>query len=279
MSSFLTPAFVSLRSALAASAALAASSVFAQTSINLTQDATVRQAGTYTYYARGNAAGETITPFTTMFYPGGELHTYAGATTLGLDGTLVDNGSNGAPISFGVGELTDNSNASEVRGWINVEQVSAGTHSASPHGGQFDIVFDLGANYVITSVVVTYTDAAGWRFRKTVANTQQVFTSTGNPSLVGDAGLTLFDTATAVGGATLGQLTFSGTSVGAQYVIFRPEMDLATNIGGNSYGGYIYEVAINGYAIPEPSSAAALAGVVALGGVVLRRQRRSGSVR
>lgn len=265
-------------SVLAASAALAASSVFAQTSINLTQDATVRQAGTYTYYARGNAAGDTITPFEKMFYPGGELHTYSGFTG-GRDGTLTDNGSNGAPISFSVGELTDNSNASEVRGWVDVEQVSASTHSTSPHGGQFDIVFDLGANYVISSVVVTYTDAAGWRFRKTVANTQQVFTSTGNPSLVGDAGLTLFGTATAVGGATLGQLTFSGTSVSAQYVIFRPEMDLATNIGGNSYGGYIYEVAINGYAIPEPSSAAALAGVVALGGVVLRRQRRSGSVR
>ncbi len=259
---------------IAALAALSSSaSLSAQTSINLTQDATVRLAGTYTYYARGNAAGETITPFTTMFYPGGELHTYAGATTLGRDGTRTDNGTNGAPISFGSGELTDNSTASEVRGWINIEQVSSGSHSAN-HGGVFDIVFDLGANYVITSVDVTYTDAAGWRFSETV-NGQRVFTSTANPSSTGDDGLSLFATGTASKDASLGTLTFSGTSVSAQYVIFRPEMTLAANVGGNSYGGYIYEVAINGYTIPEPSSAVALAGLVVLGGCLTRRSRRS----
>lgn len=262
-------------SVLAAFAALSAPAMLsAQTSINLTQDATVRQAGTYTYYARGNAAGVTITPFEKMFYPGGVLHTYAGADTLGRDGVLTDNGSNGAPISFGSGELTDNSTASDVRGWIDVEQVTSGTHSGNPHGGSFDIVFDLGANYVITSVVVTYTDASGWRFSSTVGG-QRVFTSTANPSGTGDAGLSLFGTGTASSGATLGTLAFSGPSVSAQYVIFRPEMNLSPNVGGNSYGGYIYEVAINGYAIPEPSSSAVLFGAFSMGAVLLRRRRRS----
>lgn len=275
MSSSLTPAFTSLRSALAAGAALAASSVFAQTSINLTQNATVRQAGTYTYYARGDVNSNAITPFTTMFYPGGVLHTWDTATTMGLDGTLRDSVDTPASISFSSGELTDGTNDSEVRGYINVEQLTATSPNRT---GSFDIVFDLGANYVITSVDVTYTDAAGWRFSR-IVDSQQLFTSTANPSSTGDAGLSLFDTGTVSTSATLGTLTFSGTSVSAQYVVFRPDMQIAPNLSGSSYGAYLYEVAINGYAIPEPSSAAALAGVVALGGVVLRRQRRSGSVR
>lgn len=270
-----TPAFASVRGTLAAGAVLIASSALAQTPVNLTQDATVRSTATYTYYARGNAAGETITPFTTMFYPGGALHTYASGTTLGRDGTLTDDGANGAPISFLTGELTDNSNASEVRGWIDIEQVTYGTHSTSPHGGSFDIVFDLGANYIITSVTVTYADAAGWRFSRTVDG-QRVFTSTSNPSLAGDAGLSLFDTATVSATTALDTLSFSASTLtDARYVILRPEMQLATSVGGNSYGGYLYEVEIHGYAIPEPSSAATLAGAIALGGVMLRRKRRA----
>jgi hypothetical protein len=269
-------AFAPVRAALAAGAVLAASSAFTQTSINLTQDATVRQTATYTYYARGDAAGSTITPFTTMFYPGGALHTFSpSGATIGLDGSRADNGTNGAPIAFAAGELTDNSNASEVRGWLNVEQVSYGTHSTNPHGGVFDIVFDLGSAYVITSVVVTYADAAGWRFSRT-QNGQQVFTSMDAPSSVGDAGLSLFGTATVSATTALDTMSFSASAMtNAQYVVFRPEMQLSPNLGGNSYGGYIYELSIHGYAIPEPASAAVLAGVVALGGVMLRRNRRA----
>lgn len=271
MSAFAT---ASVRRAFVAAASFAAITAFASTPINLTQDADVRAAATYTYYARGNAAGETITPFTTMFYPGGALHTYVSGTTLGRDGTLTDDGTNGAPISFGSGELTDNSNASEVRGWIDIEQVSYGTHSSSPHGGVFDIVFDLGANYVITSVVVTYADAAGWRFSRTVDG-QKVFTSASNPTLVGDAGLSLFDTATVAATTALDVMSFTtDSSISAQYVIFRPEMQLATSVGGNSYGGYIYEIAIYGHAIPEPSSSAALFGAFSVAVVLLRRRRR-----
>lgn len=272
MSAFAT---ASVRRALVAAASFAAVTAFASTPINLTQDADVRAAAAYTYYARGNAAGETITPFTKMFYPGGVLHTFSpGGATQGLDGTLTDDGTNGAPISFGSGELTDNSNASEVRGWIDIEQVSYGTHSANPHGGVFDIVFDLGANYVITSVAVTYADASGWRFSRTVDG-QKVFTSASNPTLVGDAGLSLFDTTTVAATTALDVMSFTAdSSISAQYVIFRPEMQLATNVGGSSYGGYIYEIAIYGHAIPEPSSSAALFGAFSVAAVLLRRRRR-----
>lgn len=221
-------------------------SLRAQTVVNLTQDSSVRSAGSYTYYARGNASGVTVSPFTTAFYPGASLH----ASTGGTDGSLVDTGSNGAAVSLGTGYLSDNSTATSVSGWVDVEQVTSGSAS-STHSGSFDTLFDLGSTYMITSVVVTYTDASGKRWT-TTANSQLVFTSLTAPT--SDSGLTSFASATATSSATNGSMTFDGTDIEARFVDLRFDMTLGPNASSGSVGGIISEVAIYGYAVPEPST-------------------------
>src|SRR5690606_2346835 len=80
-------------------------SLSAQTSSNLIEDATVRSTGTYTYYARGDANAASITPFTTMFYPGGLDH--SGNATLYRDNGLDDSVDTTAPVGIGSGFLTN----------------------------------------------------------------------------------------------------------------------------------------------------------------------------
>ncbi len=236
---------------------IAAQPLRAQTIINLTQDVTVRSAGAYTYYARGDASGVAVAPFTTAFYPGASLHASSGGT----DGSLIDTGANGASVSLSTGYLSDNSASTSVWGWIDVEQVTSGSASTT-HNGSFDILFDLGSTYVITSVVVTYTDASGKRWTST-ANTQLAFTSLTAPT--SDSGLTSFASATTVGSATNGLMTFDGADVEARYVDLRLDMSIGPNPTSGSVGGIVSEVAIYGYAVPEPSTYALLGmGVVCL---------------
>jgi len=248
--------------------ALAAGSVRAQTSIDLTQDSIVRAAGSYTYYARGNGNAVAVTPFTTMFYPGGSLHSNK---TNNYDSGLVDTGSNGAAISFASGSLTNGSNTQLVNGWVNIEQLVSGTAN-SAHVGSFDIVLNLGAAYTITSVVVTYTDQGTARW-STAANAQSIFTSVTAPAT--DAGLTAFGTGTASGNVSNASMTVTGTAIDAQYVVFRPNVTLDANPSSGSNGGMISEITIYGYsAIPEPSAWVAIAGGAGLMAAVGSRRRR-----
>lgn len=246
----------------------AAGSANAQTSIDLTQNPTVRAAGSYTYYARGDANAVAVTPFTKMFYPGGTLHSNV---TNNYDSGLVDTGSNGAPISFTSGSLTNGNNTQKVNGWVNIEQLVSGPAN-SAHVGSFDIVLNLGAVYTITSVVVTYTDQATARW--TTANPQAIFTSVTAPAT--DAALSAFGAGTVSGNVANALMTVSGTAIDAQYVVFRPNMGLNANPSSGSNGGMISEITIYGYsAIPEPSAWAALAGGAGLFAAVGCRRRRA----
>ncbi len=238
----------------------------AQTILNLTQTSSVRSSSTYTYYARGNASGTTITPFTTAFYPGASLHSSSG----GQDNGLVDTGSNATSISLGNGYLTDGKTNTSVSGWIDIEQVTSGS-AASTHYGSFDLLFDLGSNYVITSVVLTYTDSSGKRWNS-ASDAQAAYTSLTFPSA--DSSLTSFATSTAVSSATNGSMTFDGTDITARYIDLRLNMQLGANANSGSVGGTISEVAIYGYAIPEPS-AWALLGSALVFLVFFRSKKRS----
>lgn len=241
----------------------------AQTSTNLIENASVRSSGTYTYYARGDANAATITPFTTMFYPGGLNH--SGNATINRDNSLDDGASTPGAISIGSGYLTNLTAAQSVGGWVNAENLISGTAGGS-HEGSVDIVFDLGAVYTITSVVVTYTDSSGYRWSTTL-NAQSVYTSVNAPT--SDAGLALFGNGTAVSGSVDGTMSITGTAIDARYVIFRPVMTIGANPNSGISGGLIDEVAIYGYsAVPEPSSAAIAAGAAALGCCLARRSRR-----
>ncbi|EIQ00295.1 F5/8 type C domain-containing protein [Opitutaceae bacterium TAV1] len=247
---------------LAISGCLLASTVcVAQTPINLTQDLTVQASGAYAYYARGTAAsGAAITPFETMFYPGGSLH--GGNAETGLDNGRKDSESTPGPISFGSGYLTDGENAPFVQGWVNIEEIVSGTHGAT-HDGSFNIVFDLGKTYTITSVVITYQDYSGQRWTTTVG-IQKIYTSIEAPSATNAP--VLFDSATAVNNAPSGsQLSFVGTAIDARYVTLELVMALGANPNSGASGGRIQEVTIMGYTpVPESSTFAFIGGMSAL---------------
>lgn len=231
---------------LAASVVLAASgasNVVANTIINLTQDATVRDAGTYTYYSRATGTDA----FTTAFYPG-----YTASSGY-RDGTLAPTPTAGAAISFKTGELT-NGTAGSVSSW----------QGAVSSSGNFDILFDLGGNYIITSVVVTYADFSGYRWI-IAANAQQVFVGTQTPT---DSNLALFSSATFASGinSTAKTSTFTGAETEARYVDFRGAV---TASGSSNNGGVLYQVAINGYAVPESASL----GLLIAGGLLILARR------
>ncbi|EIQ01808.1 F5/8 type C domain-containing protein [Opitutaceae bacterium TAV1] len=240
--------FTMLRLAGVAGAAFFLATASTAPAADLTQDATVRAAGTYTYYA---GSPYTTTPFTTMFYP-----------TFDRDNKLTGTA---APVSFATGYLTDGDQATAVRGW-------GGDSGGSPV--TFDIVFDLGAVYTVSSVVVSAQDGGGARWDYTAS--QKVYTSLTAP--VADAGLSLFGTADTDQSSVRDKsftLNVTGAETQARYVIVRLTVGYQ-NAG--SYGGYLKEVQINGGpagAIPEASTSALIGGtaaaLVALG---VRRFRR-----
>ncbi len=216
----------------------------ANTIINLTQDSAVvvRDVATYTYYSRAGSSS-----FSTAFYPGTTL------TTGFYDGSLAPITTGGAAISFKTGELTSGSN-----------KVVSGWQGAVSSGGNFDIVFDLGANYVIDYVVITYADYGGHRWSK-VADAQQIYLSTSAPS---DANTTLFASATFSEGTSTAAKTakLDGVDTIARYVDFRAAVSAGS---GSNFGGDLYQIAIYGYSVPEASSLL----VLASGGLLLLRRR------
>lgn len=83
----------------------------AKSSMNLLEDPTVQAAGTYVYFARGDADSVAVSPFTKAFFPGGTdvgrgLHANDPKGPAGRDGKRADTGENTGPISMGRGELT-----------------------------------------------------------------------------------------------------------------------------------------------------------------------------
>ncbi|EIP98700.1 hypothetical protein OpiT1DRAFT_03165 [Opitutaceae bacterium TAV1] len=224
----------------------------ATTPTNLTQDTTVRENATYTYYARGNATGAAIDYFTTMFFPGAPSHSASGGKDNGLDDSVTTP----APISFTTGYLTDAKTNTSVSGWVNIEE-STGVVT---NEGTFNIVFDLGNTYMITSVIVTYTDTGGQRWSKTV-DAQKVYTSLTAPSSE-NIPADLFGTATATQDANNGSLSFTGTEIIARYVTLELAMLIGANPNSGSAGGIISEITIMGYSVvPEPSTTALLTAV------------------
>ncbi len=250
------PRFPFLLLLIAACGAAAPSRGHAQL-IDLTDDATVRANGTYTYYAEQTAGAASY--FTTAFYPGPSNHD--SATPSDRDGTRDDSVTTAAAISIGAGELTDYTGTTpntgtNVSGWIGTTSYLGTSTSGNP--GTFDILLNLGAVYSnISEVVVNYTDAAGHRFT-TTANAQSVFYGVTAPDTTSGGGLTLFGNATAAAGTTAGNMDFTtGSPVSAQYIDIRLNMSVPGS-GTGSAGGYINSIQV--LAVPEPPAGALLFG-------------------
>jgi hypothetical protein len=275
----------SVPSVLAGCFLLPAASV-AQTPINLTQDATVQSVGTYTYYARGEYnvttnpyTIDTITPFTTMFYPRGFVR--GNGDHIGLDNGLDDSKSTPASISFSSGCLTDGTTSGDVlttavvSGYIGVEQLIQG-NASNNHVGTFNIVFDLGAVYTITGVIISYANGSG-AYWSSLADAQTVYTSLTNPSSDKESGnLFATNTASSSSATTEAELSFVGAATDARYVTLELAMTLSPVNGSGQRGGHIYEVAIMGYAaVPEPGMTTMLAALCAfVTGVIVRIRAR-----
>ncbi|WP_043584664.1 hypothetical protein [Geminisphaera colitermitum] len=274
--------------------ATTAAAALAATSVNLlTDNATVRAAGNYTYYARGNGvysgsdpAPETYTPFTRKFYPG-PPHTNETGTDKGdklRDGTRSDisgiTTTAGDKIRFDAGELTNGVTTGDlVGGWWGVTEITKTTWTPE---GRFDILFDLGASYVITSIEIVYSDAGSRRWSST-ADIQKVYyaeTLAGTSPAESDFA-SLFGNGTITAGTSVGTLAITpttGTSVVARYLDLRLTTQIANGNTG-AYGGYLHEVRIYGYetatpSIPEPSTTTILLGAITLPASFILIQRR-----
>jgi hypothetical protein len=249
---------------------LFAISVSAQTN-DLLQDATVRAAGNYIYYARGDSAELAVTPFTQAFYPGGStnasslfgLHANNNYGAQGRDGDLEDTGSNATFIALSSGELVDGNDSSYVCGYIDT--VSPDAFHDSRISGYFDVLIDLGAVYSIDQVNINYSDRTGGpRWGNTAADdiaydadSQQIWIA---KSLAGaapaDSDFTLFDTGTFERDANKSIESFgeAADAVNARYVVLRLAVDMVKfpSATAGIIGGMINEVQImGGEALPD----------------------------
>ncbi|AHF91193.1 hypothetical protein OPIT5_14210 [Opitutaceae bacterium TAV5] len=253
-------AFAAAASAILLSGLLAAqaTNADAQSAENLLRRPEVRESGAYTYFARGDASRKNITPFTRMFYPGGGdsakpqgLHASAGGGLLTRDGELVDTGANAAPVPVRSGELTDGVTDSTrqatapVSGWINV--LSRGDVSETgANTGQFDILFDLGAGYRVTKVVLWIRDQGGHRW----AGEQECYTASefADPAKPADNDFRLFGSVT-IPKDRSSPVEFVAAPRSARYVNLRLGASVSRRPGPTaSMGGILYEVEIHGSA-------------------------------
>lgn len=224
--------------------ALALSPTLAAADINLTQDATIRNTASYTYYARGSADNvSNPVPFTVRFYPGGPLH---GGNQ---DGALTDPGNGGASaVPFALGELTDGAiSSNQVSGWVDIEDAH-GAQTANPHVGTFDILIDLGAAYRISSVNINYTDSPGcrWVTSGTYANQSVSTALTLASGTATDSDFTLFDEEFFTKDDVRVTKPFTdGTPRAARYILLRLNVTVSPTTG-SSVGGYLNEIQIMG---------------------------------
>ncbi|MDR1281898.1 MAG: hypothetical protein LBK99_13905 [Opitutaceae bacterium] len=275
-----------------ATATAATTAALAATSVNLlTDNATVRAAGNYTYYARGNGvssgsdpAPETVTPFTKKFYPGAPHGVNDTAAKDGFLSDGIDNGiyaTNGASIPFASGDLTNNltTTTDSVYGWWGVTEI---TKTSWTPEGSFDILFDLGAAYTVTGIEIIYTDSGSRRWSTTIDIQKAYYAETLAGSTPSEGDFTLFGAGATTSNASAGTLNITpatGASVIARYLDLRLTTQIANSNTG-AYGGYLHEVRIYGYetatpSIPEPATWAILSGAASLLTGFLIRHRRS----
>jgi hypothetical protein len=140
---------------------------------------------------------------------------------------------------------------------------NTGSGGANSGAGSFDLLFNLGANYDITSVVVDYAEEGGF----TLVNSQYAYVSSSAP-VAGETAASQFSQFGATGsgaGFTNGQfsLTFTGNTDG-QYVDLNLQNWTTAAFGTGAYGASIEQVDIYGsiVATPEPSTWALWAGGV-----------------
>jgi hypothetical protein len=270
----------------------------AQTAVNLlTNNATVRANGTYTYYARGNSAiGGNVTAFTEAFYPGSpHVLNYATPDSRLYDknasgylketapegGTLSLATHNGVPIGIANGKLADgetratsNNFGANIGYWVGVTDCPDGTTGGTAKSitGAFDILFDLGAQYYITRIEIVYGDTTSNRWATNADQTVYTAATLADSTQAAEQDFSIFGSARiATTNTNEAALSITGTSpeaVLARYIDLRLAMSVALNYSGNtaaSEGGYIQEIRIHGYApVPEPAATAALAGTAAL---------------
>ncbi|AHF91155.1 hypothetical protein OpiT1DRAFT_02462 [Opitutaceae bacterium TAV1] len=274
----------SVHAALPACAMLVPVLVTAQvTPVNLLIDnSTVRSSGSYTYYARGtpNVTSENpndgIARWTVPFFPGSNSYSSttdkdAGATVTWNQNFGVTN--NAGPISFTHGELTD--------GVIDSTSSVSGYNGAVNFEKGFDLLFDLGGLYSISSVEIVYSDAINRRWN-TADTKQSVWISETFPtssSSLTQLGSNEKATLNAPAGSLL---TFSSAeSIVGRYVNLSLFMSTSYDFSSNGQnGGRIFEVRIFGTPIPEPGTVAiwtAFVSLVVVAGVRIIRKRNPSS--
>lgn len=270
--------------AIAVLVGLLTSALHGQT-VNLLSLDGVRTNGTYTYYARGNSYAANnanytdITPFSYSFYPGPPHNNGAQAANANArDGALTDSvklaggTSTASSISVASGELTDSPSSTGTTGtggyvgnWVGVTQTTGTSSTNNP--GSFDVLFNLGSIYLVSSIEVVYLDTSGERITTTIG-AQKIYTA----ATLADAGaplesdFTLFGANTAtLSTSTTGLISIAGTAVEAQYVDLRLMMNVSNPASSTdtSQGARLLEVRVNGsaIAIPEPSTCALIIGV------------------
>lgn len=238
--------------------------------VNLIDLDSVRSVGTYTFYARGNTTVTAENPtggverWTVKFLPGS--NSYSGATDKDSGASVTwnqqfDETNNAVSIPFAKGELTDGLIDGSVSGYN-------GAVNYSEKG--FDLLFDLGGLYAISSVEIVYADGANRRWN-TSDTSQSVWISETFPTSA--TSLTQLGTnkKATVNAAAGSVLTFSSAeSIVGRYVnlslFMATSYDFTTN---NQNGGRIQEVRIYGHAIPEPATIALWAALGSLAVVVV----------
>ncbi|HEY9247862.1 MAG TPA: hypothetical protein VIO38_01975 [Rariglobus sp.] len=238
---------------------------------------TLGSAGAYTYYAKGNASFTNLSDdFTVKFYPG-----YGGTTANANTQDNIARATSGASATaFSSGKLTDGNLNSFVAGWNDIAGTAPGSSlntASADHDGSFYILFDLGATYTLSDVIITYTNASGQRWSNGV--NQNVYTATSFTGSIGDftlQGSQIFDRSTTGSNITA---DYTLSSISARYVLLELSGSLSAIGTYNSIGGKLVEVSILGGAspIPEPASVATLAGLAVLLPLALRRRRTSRS--
>lgn len=244
-------------------------------SVNLLQDATVRANGTYTYYAKGSTAATesnptgNIAPWTVAFFPGSGAGSQAdrdSGASAQWNQSFTD--SNAGAISIGTGELARGGSGNAVTGWQGI------TGYVTATSGSFDLLFDLGATYHITSIEIVYTDAANRRWN-TASALQTAYVSEVMPSAADYADMTQFgDRLRATPNASEGVMEFSESDgLTGRYVNLNLFVNADRTFEGLNRGGVINEIRIYGYAIPEPSTYALIGAGVMLAFVLVKKRR------
>jgi fibronectin-binding autotransporter adhesin len=231
-------------------------------SVNQTAD------GTYTGVLAGTGGGFTLGSLSTSTLTLSGTNTYTGATTVN-SGTLLVNGSLTSIVTVNAGAFGGggSSNAS-----VNIGNASGSGDSFLRAGGNAAIgTFTTTGATTLNSDAVFAVDfnSSLASFDKLVTNGLTISGASLSLSDLGSAALAGNQTFTIIDNTGAGSIagTFTGLSEGA-----------VITIGSNNFtisyaGGTGNDIVLTTSAVPEPSTYAALAGLVTLGVATLRRRR------